>query len=220
MLALDPLKPETHLALARIFALEREPARARAHAELAARRDPAAGYEILAQLMMDAGRTADAAAFARRSIEADASRYMSHYLIGVVAQRAGRCDEAIAAFRRAIDAKRREPDAVVRNLHAGLGDCLARTGQAAEAEREFRAELADVPWSPEARVGLATLYRSQGRDADARTVLAGLIASLPQPDADAYATVVRALTVLGDTAAAREWAAKARAQFPRDPRFR
>jgi choline-sulfatase len=220
VLAIEPLKPETHLALARILALERDPARARAHAELAARRDPAAAYETLAELMMDAGRPAEAAAYAKRSIEADPSRYMSHFLIGVVAQQAGRCEEAIAAFRRAVAAKRTEPGAVVRNLHAGLADCLARTGATADAEREFQAELADIPWSPEGRVGLATLYRSQGRDAEARTALAGVVTSLPQPNADAYWTVVHAFRVLGDEAAAREWAAKARRQFPADPRFR
>jgi choline-sulfatase len=220
VLAIEPLKPETHLALARILALEHDGARARAHAELAARRDPAAGYEMLAELMMDAGRTQEAAAFARRSVDADPSRYMSHYLIGVVAQRAGRCDEATAAFRKAIDAKRAEPAAVVRNLHAGLADCLARSGATAEAEREFREELAEVPSSAEARVGLATLYRSQGRDVEARTVLGGLVAAQPQPTADSYWTVVHAFTVLGDTAAAREWTDKARAAFPADARFR
>jgi Tfp pilus assembly protein PilF len=220
VLAIDPLKPETHLALARIYALERDPVRARAHAELAARKDPAAGNEMLAELMMDAGRPADAATFARRSVDADASRYMSHFLLGVVAQRAGRCDEAIVAFRRAIDAKRAEPSAVVRNLHAGLADCLARTGAVAEAEREFQAELAAMPWSPEGRMGLATLLRSQSRDAEARAALEGIVTRLPSPTADAYAMVVRGFTVLGDTAAAREWAAKGRGQFPSDPRFR
>ena len=220
VLAIEPLKPETHLALARIFALERQPARAREHAELAARRDPAAAYEILAELMMDAGRPADAAAFAARSVEADPSRYMSHFLIGVAAQREGRCGDAIPAFTRAIEAKRREPQAVVRNLHAGLADCLARAGREAEAEREFQAELAEVPWSPEGRVALATLLRSQSRDAEARTILAGVVTNLPQPTADAYHTVVHAFTVLGDAGAAREWAAKARQHFPRDPRFR
>jgi tetratricopeptide (TPR) repeat protein len=194
--------------------------RARAHAELAARGDPAGSDEMLAELMMDAGQLKDAAAFARRSVETDPSRYMGHYLIGVIAQRNGRCDEAIAAFRRAIDAKRAEPAAVVRNLHAGLADCLARSGAAADAEREFRAELAEVPSSAEGRVGLATLYRSQGRDQEARAVLDGLIAAQPQPDAGVYWTVVHAFTVLGDAAAAREWTAKARAQFPRDARFR
>ena len=220
VLAIDPLKPETHLALARILALERDPGRARKHAELAVRRDPAAAYEMLAELMMDAGRMKDGAAFARQSLEADPSRYMSHYLIGVVAQRTGHCEEAIAAFRKAIEAKAAEPNAVVRNLHAGLADCLARTGSVADAEREFRAELAEVPSSTEARIGLATLYRSQRRDADARVVLEGLIAALPQENADAYWTVVHAFTVLGDAAAAHEWSAKARAVFPADPRFR
>jgi hypothetical protein len=64
------------------------------------------------------------------------------------------------------------------------------------------------------------LYRSQGRDAEAREVLAGLVAAEPQPTADTYWTVVRTFTVLGDAPAAREWAARARARFPSDPRFR
>jgi len=220
VLAIDPLKPETHLALARIFALEHDPARARQHAELAARRDPAGGYEVLAELMLDENRVADAAAFARQSLDADPSRYLSEFVVGVAAQRSGRCDEAIAAFRRAIESKRSEPSAVVRNLHAGLADCLARTGHEAEAEQEFKAEIAGIPWSPEGRVGLATLYRSQGRDGDARSVLGGLIAAQPQPTADSYGVVVHAFTVLGDTQAAREWTQKARARFPQDPRFR
>jgi choline-sulfatase len=220
VLAIEPLKPETHLALARILALERQPSRAREHAELAARRDPAAADEVLAELMMDAGRLPDAAAFAARSVEADPSRYMSHFVIGVVAQRQARCPDAIAAFRRAIDAKRAEPHAVVRNLHAGLADCLARTGQTADAEREFQAELAEVPWSPEGRIGLANLYRSQGRDADARTALAGIVTALPQSNPDAYWMIVRALTAQQDAVAAREWAARARALFPTDRRFR
>jgi tetratricopeptide (TPR) repeat protein len=220
VLAIDPVKPETHLALARIFALEHDPARARQHAELAARRDPASGYEVLAELMLDENKVADAAAFAQRSLDADPSRYVSRFVLGVAAQRAGRCDEAIVAFRRAIESKRAEPSAVVRNLHAGLADCLARTGHEAEAEQEFNAELAEIPSSPEGRVGLATLYRSQRRDAEARAILGGLIAAQPQPSADSYGMVVHAFTVLGDTQAAREWTAKARARFPQDPRFR
>jgi arylsulfatase A-like enzyme/Tfp pilus assembly protein PilF len=220
VLALDPLKPETHLALARIFALEQQPARAREHAELASMRDPAAAYEVLAELAMDAGRFGDAASLARRGEQADPSRYMNHFLLGAVAARQGRCGEAIGHFRRAIDAKRAEPNAVVRNLHAGLADCLARTDQRAEAEKEFQAEIAAIPWSPEGRVGLATLYRSQGRDAEARTVLDGLIASTPQPTADVYWAVVRTFRVLGDASAARDWSMRAREKFPRDPRFR
>ena len=169
---------------------------------------------------MDTGRLGDAATFARRSVDADPSRYMSHFVLGVVAARQGRCGDAIGDFRRAIDAKRSEPHAVVRNLHAGLADCLARTDRQAEAEQEFQAEIAAIPSSPEGRVGLATLYRSQGRDAEARSVLDALIASTPQPTADTFFIVVRAFSTLGDATAARAWAAKAREKFPRDPRFR
>ena len=220
VLDLDPLKPETHLALARIFALEHQPARAREHAELALKRDPAAANEILAELTLDAGRPSDARAFAQHSVADDPARYMSHFLIGEIARRQDRCDEAIGDYQKAIAAKATDPHAIVRNLHAGLADCLARSGRAADAEREFKEELAAIPWSPEGRTGLATLYRSQGRDAEARVVLGGIVDAAPRADADTYWTIVHTFTVLGDTTAAGVWAAKARTKFPRDPRFR
>jgi type IV pilus assembly protein PilF len=220
VLEIDPLKPETHLALARIYALDRQPALAREHATLAANRDPAAANETLAELALDAGHADEAKAYALKSQETDPTRYMTQFLLGILAQRQGRCDEAIPYFRRAIDLKRTDPDAVVRNLHAGLADCLARAGRSAEAEREFKNELSAIPSSPGARVALATLYRSLGRDAEARQTLEGLIASTPNPEPGTYLTVVRAFQTLGDTAAAREWSARARAKFPADPRFR
>jgi arylsulfatase A-like enzyme/Tfp pilus assembly protein PilF len=216
----DPLKPEPHLALARIYALERQPSLAREHAELGSRRDPGQGFEILAELMMDAGRADEAAADARRSLQADPARYMSHYLLGVIARQHARCDEAIGHFERAIEAKRLEPHVVVRNLHADLADCLARAGREADAEREFKAECDAIADSIEGHVGLATLYTSQGRKADVQAVLADLVSRTPSPTADTYWTVVHTLTVLGDAAGAREWAARGREKFPRDSRFR
>src|SRR5262249_35067750 len=154
VLALDPLKPETHLALARIYALDGQGPRAGEHAELAASRDPAAAYEVLAELAMDAGRSAEARRFAERSLAADPSRYMSYFLLGETWRREGRCDQAIEAYRKAIDAKQTDPHAVVRNLHGGLADCLARQGREAQAEREFNEELAAIPSSVERRIPL------------------------------------------------------------------
>lgn len=220
VLEIDPLKPETHLALARIYALDRKPALAHEHATVAVTRDPAAANEALAELALDAGRRGEAESFARKSIDADASRYMPHFILGLLAQRSGRCDAAIEPFQRAIELKRIEPAAVVRNLHAGLADCLARAGRTADAERQFKAELAAIPSSPEAHIGLATLYRSLGRDAEARDVLGGLVASTPNADASIYWTVVRTFATLGDTEAAHEWSTRARARFPNDARFR
>jgi Tfp pilus assembly protein PilF len=109
---------------------------------------------------------------------------------------------------------------VVPDIHSGTADCLARLGREAEAEREFLAEIALVPHSPEGRVGLATLYRSQGRDADSRRVLEGVVSAHPRPGPEEHWTVVRTARVLGDEEAARAWAARARSRYPRDKRFR
>jgi arylsulfatase A-like enzyme/Tfp pilus assembly protein PilF len=219
-LRLDPTRVTAHLALAKVHALEGRLERAAAHAELGSGRSPGQGNEMLAQVMMDRGDLARAAAFARKSVAADASRTMSHFILGVVAQRAGRYREAMGHFRRAAEAKGRHKHSVVRNLHANLADCLARLGREREAEQEFLAELEAMPASEAGRIGLTTLYRSQGRDEEARHVLAGLVSALPRPTADAYWTVVRTFSILGDGAAAREWAANGRARFPADPRFR
>jgi arylsulfatase A-like enzyme/Tfp pilus assembly protein PilF len=173
---IEPLKPEPHLALARIYALERQPSLARQHAEIGSQRDPAQGFEIQAALMMDASRLDQAEAFARRSLEADPARYMSEYFLGVIAQQRAKCADAIPHFERAIEGKRAQPRTVVRNLHAGLADCLARIGRETDAEHEFKAELAVIPDSPEAHRGLAALYKAQGREAEAQAILKELMA--------------------------------------------
>jgi len=219
-IALDPTRPEPHLELARLYALDGRRDLAVPHAEIAAVRDPGKGYELLAEMRLDQGQTDRAAAEARRSLEADPQRVMSHFVLGMVAQKAGRYEEALVELRKAEQANRLQKDAVVLKLHASMADCLARLGREDEAEREFQAEIRAVPWSPEGRVGLAMLYRSQGRDAEARATLAGLLSAQPRPTAETYWTVVHAFSVLGDAPAAREWASRARAKFPRDARFR
>jgi len=219
-IALDPTGAEPHLALARILALDGKRDAALRHAEIAARREPGKGYEMQAQVLLDLNRADEAAAAARRSLEADPQRAMSQFVIGVVAQKAGRYEEALASFTRAVAANRLQKGAVIFTLHARMADCLARLGREAEAEKEFLAEIKDVPWSREGRVGLAMLYRSQGRDAEARTMVEGLLAASPRPDGETYATIVRTFTLLGDDAAARAWTARARAKFPSDSRFR
>jgi arylsulfatase A-like enzyme/Tfp pilus assembly protein PilF len=219
-LEVDPARSGTHLALARIHGLEGRLDRAARHAEIASEGNPGLGFEVLAQIMMDRGELGRAAELARRSLQADDERVMSHFILGVVAQKQRRCEDALRSFRRAEELLRLHEQTIVRNLHANMGDCLARMGREAEAETAFLAEIETLPQSREARVGLATLYRSQGRDGAARSVLGDLIAADPRPNADLYWTVVRTFAVLGDTEAARRWAAEGRARFPSDPRFR
>ena len=57
---------------------------------------------------------------------------------------------------------------MIPGLDVRRADCLARLGRGAEAEPAFRAEIAAIPHTREARVGLALLLRSEGRDPEAR----------------------------------------------------
>jgi tetratricopeptide (TPR) repeat protein len=215
-----PDRAETHLTLARVHGLAGRTKLAVEHAELAARRNPGKAYEVLAQLMMDQGKLTAAATYARKSLAADDERVMSHFILGVLAEREKRYEEALASFRRAEEAKRLRKQAILRDLHANIGECLAHLGREAEAERELRKEIEILPYSRKGRQVLAMLYQSQGRTAEARSVLAGLIEAEPNPTADSYWTVVFTFSVLGDEQEARRWAARARARFPNDPRFR
>jgi arylsulfatase A-like enzyme/tetratricopeptide (TPR) repeat protein len=218
--ALDPASPSAHLALARIHALAGRPELVEAHAEAATARGPGEAYELLAELRLRQGRLEEAAACARRSLEADARRVVGHVVLGTVARRAGRCEDAIGEYRRAAEAQAGLRGLVVPGVHSGAADCLARLGREAEAEREFEAEIALVPHSAEGRVGLATLYRSQGRDAEARRALDGVVLAHPRPGPEEHWIVMRTYRVLGDQDAARAWAARARSRFPADARFR
>ena len=108
VIEIDPTRPDPHMALAKLYALSGKLDRATRHAEIAAGREPGKSFEILAQILMDERRAADAVAFARKSLAADPSRMMSHFILGVVARQQGRCEEAVAAFQRAAEAKARE----------------------------------------------------------------------------------------------------------------
>jgi arylsulfatase A-like enzyme/tetratricopeptide (TPR) repeat protein len=220
VVAADPRRASAHLELARIHALRGRRDKAEREAAQAADTDPGQAYETLAGLLVDAGRLADAVPFARRAVAADPERVAARYVLGLALQQAGRCEQALAEYRRADEARRRQRGLVVPGLHARTGDCLARLGREAEAEAEFRREIEDVPYSADGRVGLAILYRSQGRDEAARDAVAGVVTANPRAGANEYWTVVRTLAGLGDLPAAREWAARGRARYPSDPRFR
>jgi arylsulfatase A-like enzyme/Tfp pilus assembly protein PilF len=220
MLREDPANAEAHIALARIHGLAGRLERAEAHGRLAAQREPGRGFETLAQISLERGRLAEAGEHARLSLAAEPERVMSRFVLATVERRFGRCPAAVDEYRRAIEIASRQPGFVVRELHAGLADCLARLGHAAEAEAEFRQEIALIPHSREARVGLALLFRSQGRDKEARDALAGVVTANPRAGADEYVVVARTFARLGDVEAAREWSRRGNALYPKDARLR
>jgi len=216
---LEPTHPAAHLALARIDTAKGRWDQALRHAQLAASAQPGEAFETMADLMLQKDRLDEAAQYARRSLDADRSSTFSAFVLGEVARRQRHFDQAIPFYRRAVEAQALRKGLVVRGLHAGLADCLARLGQEAEAEKEFQAEIQAIPQSREGRTGLAMLYRSQGRDAEARQALEGVVTANPHAGPEEYWAVVRSFRGLGDLAAAQEWAGRARARFPADRRF-
>ncbi|MEO8360784.1 MAG: sulfatase-like hydrolase/transferase [Vicinamibacteria bacterium] len=219
VIAFDPARSSAHLSIAKLERLAGHADKAREHANIAAERDPGGAYEFVAELELSQGRLAEAATAAQRSLDADPSRPMSHYTLGLAAMRRGDMKEAEARFRSAMERSASDTGRIFANLHASLADCLARMGRETEAEAEFRKEIEIVPASRPGRVGLAMLLRSQGRDADARASIEGLAEQAGAGPED-FEVVIRTLLALGDGEAANRWRSRARAQFPRDPRFR
>ena len=105
-------------------------------------KEPGKAFEILAQIMMDEKRPEGGgglrAAQPRRRPPADDEPL--HPRAWWPAQE-GQLRGALASFRAAAEAKARQKGMLFRGLHFQTGDCLARLGREAEAEKEFLAEL-------------------------------------------------------------------------------
>ena len=115
--------------------------------------------------------------------------------------------------------KSTEPASVARkenrrvpNLHFYRGDILARLGRNAEAEREFRAEIAIYPAEPDAYASLLLLLASSGRIEEGTRVVFDLIEASPRPPS--YIAVSETLKVIGDDRGARYWAVQGLRRFP------
>jgi Flp pilus assembly protein TadD len=86
-----------------------------------------------------------------------------HYALGDALRNAGRCDEAVAAYGRAIEIL---PGQLPAHLNRGI--CLAELGRFAEAEAAFKAAAAVDPTSARVHNNLGTLAARQGRLEQAR----------------------------------------------------
>ena len=83
-----------------------------------------------------------------------------HYVLGLIAKQQGRADDALASFRRVLDADARDVGANVQT-----GQLLAQQKKYAEAATAFRVALAEEPYNGTALYNLGTaLLRSGARE--------------------------------------------------------
>lgn len=197
--ALAPSATATVLAVAsahlRVGALDR----AADHARLVLDRDPSGAHELLARVALARGRHQEALAEARLAQEADPALPLPSFIQGVILYDARRFAEALPLLQRAA-AGLQPRRLTLRDLHFTLGDSLAHLGRYAEAEVEFRQELALFPESSRTGAALALLLAAQGRRTEAEHTLAQIITTTPT--AESYVLVARTLTVVGEAEAA------------------
>lgn len=187
------------------------------HAQLAVkvapendRRARASAHETLARIALlrkDLDAARHAAAEARK---ADPTLPMPQYVQGRILHLSGRYAEALPHFEEAI--RQLEARTVtLGEIHYYTGDTLARLERYAEAEAQFRKEVALFPQNSRAWAALAMLYRSVGRDADAARTITNLLERVPT--ADGYDLASQLLTMFGDPQKAAALRATARQRF-------
>jgi tetratricopeptide (TPR) repeat protein len=177
-------------------------------------------WEALGETLLRLDRSREGRAALQQALALDPDRLTTMMALAGSLAAADQAKEGLALYRKADALRRSRGLGELPGLHSGAGDCLARLGQLAEAEREMRAEVSAFPASVEARVRLAALYGALGRRAEARSVLLDLASGPVPADPETYATLVGALQDMGDGATAGEWSRRAHALFPADPRFK
>lgn len=184
---------------------------AAAHATKALDGQPGAAHELLMRVALARGDERKALDEAGLAVQSDPALAFPFYVQGVSRAKAGKYDEALPLFERAIhnlEAHRLE----MQDVHFAAADALAHLGRTDEAEAEFKREIARFPQNSRARVGLATLYRAQGHVREANDALVDMLRA--SPTAENYAMAARTFQVLGEPEAARDLIARGLQQFP------
>ncbi|HEX6087593.1 MAG TPA: sulfatase-like hydrolase/transferase, partial [Thermoanaerobaculia bacterium] len=187
---------------------------AQAHAELLLKSEPSRAREILARVAMERGDYKRAREEAKASVQNSHDPTPGYLTLGMIEKKENNFAEALNYLDQAASAsaKHKKP---VATLHFNRGDVLARLGRNAEAEQEFRKEIAAYPRNPEPYSSLILLLSTQGRTQEATQLVFELVKV--SPGAASYVTISETLKAIGDERGAVYWARQGLKQFPADP---
>lgn len=199
-------------AVANLSIIQGDLDQARQHAELLMKTEPGQAHELLARIHAERKDYDAAEKEARLAMSTGREPTSALMTLALIAKQRGELPAALQHIDAAVASLARKENKRVPNLHFYRGDILARLGRNAEAEREFRAEIATYPTEPDAYASLLLLLASSGRIAEGTQVVFDLIKASPRPPS--YIAVSETLKVIGDDRGARYWAQQGLRRFP------
>lgn len=159
----------------------------------------AEAWHMLAVIAVRAGRPAEAIENATRAHTLERRNPLYLNTLGVAHGEAGRLEEAVRWFKRALKERPAHAEA-----HYNLGKAQRKLGQWEEAERSYlRARQLD-PARADVANNLAALYCRQGRYADALPLIAEARARMPDDETVAVNHATARLALSGPQAAVSE----------------
>jgi len=215
--SVEPDNPYVPIAVTGLLLHARRPEDARAPAALAValaehddRRSRAAAHQMAARVALAREDAESAEVHAEAAERDDPALPMRQFVRGTLLFAEGRYEEARAALEAAAVAI--ETDGrPLEELHASLGDTLARLERYTEAEEQFREELRAFPRSIRAHSSLALLYHASNRTAGVEEILDALVEATGTPEG--YESAARLWTIFREPARAAALRADARARF-------
>jgi len=203
VIKLQPDEPNGPLGASSMLLALNRPEEARAHAELALASAPSQAHQAIALIEVARKRDDEAVRQAELAAAADPGLPMPAFIRGTIAYNNQQYDRALGLLLEAQKGYAQR-SAQARDLHFMIGDALARLERYQEAEPYLKEEVRLYPQHVRARAGLALLYQSMGRGADAERTLVDLVRDVPSREASDTAARVWRMFGRPDRAAAVE----------------
>jgi tetratricopeptide (TPR) repeat protein len=191
---------------------------AQQHAEIAAKIEPGQAHEILARMWIERHNSERAEQEARLAMQTVNDPTVELMILSGIDMDRGNYKQVLADLDPIIPRLKERTPPRLSNFHLTRGEALARLGRGEEAEKEFRAEMADFPEDPRAYSSLVMLLATEHRLDEATQVVFAAIKAAPT--AHTYTIIAETLKAIGDDRGALFWADQGLQHFPQDAELR